>query len=390
MQIIIFILTASFVEVTYTTLYVGHIERFPLAVRIKEIAQDLNLGLSTVAQALADKGTISPKTRLLVKEHAARLGYTPNRSAQRIRCGRTGIIGLIVPDVVLSPYVEVVQHLFHEVEQQGKELQITLTEFYPELENRAFKSLLGLRVDGIIAKVGFPRWEDVPANHYLRRVKQEGIPTVLYSNPIEGSDLPYIKHPLFPSTKLVVRHLLSLGHRRIGVLVPGVRPFVEPMPAWLNAIREELAAGNNDVELEILGLETQQVRGIFPDYMMNQYHALYAMAAGRDLFRAANALEHRPTALVAYSDPVAIGAICEAQASGLRVGRDIAIAGCAQMASSFFSPISLTTVDRRPQLYAHKLLNLLGMYMDENRRAQAPTCDEVEPLLVIGESTVGA
>jgi DNA-binding LacI/PurR family transcriptional regulator len=362
-----------------------------LAVGIKDIAAELNLGLSTVAQALGGRGTISSETRRLVMQHAAKMGYTPNRHAQRMRSGHTGVIGLVVPDVVVSPYVEVVQHLFQEVEKQGKELQIALTEFYYELEDRAIKNMLASRVDGIIAKVGFPRWEDVPAGHFLRRAKDEGTPVVLYSSPIEGSGLPYLIHPLQGSVKKVTRHLVGLGHKRIAALVPAIRPFGPAMQSWLQAIREELATNETAVELEIIGLPEGGVgvegpRGVFRDYM-NQNHPQHAIPAGRELFRRAMTLQ--PTALLAYSDPVAIGAIYEAQAKGLRVGRDIGIAGCGQMPSSFFCPISLTTVDRRPRLYAEKLLSLLAAHISEETRSQAPLTEEVEPLLVVGESTVG-
>jgi len=365
-----------------------------VAVGLKEIAKDLDLGLSTVAQALTGRGTISPRTRQLVAEHAARVGYTPNRNAQRMRSARTGAIGLVVPDVVLSPYVEVVQHLFRMIEEKGKEMQLALTEFNPALESRAMKSMLAARVDGIIAKVGFARWEDVPADHYLRRAKSEGTPVVLYSNPIEGSDMPYMKHPVFASVKLVVRHLVGLGHHRIGALVPAVRPFGPAMQLWLTALREELALYREVQQLEIIGMPPGQGSvegplGVFRDYM-NQNHPQHAVPAGRSLLNQAMDRPIPPTALIAYSDPVAIGAVFEAQSRGMRVGRDVAIAGCGQISSSFFCPASLTTVDRRPQLYAQKLHNLLEMHMDETKRAHAPACDAVEPLLVIGNSTTGA
>jgi DNA-binding LacI/PurR family transcriptional regulator len=364
-----------------------------MPVGIKEIASDLNLGLSTVAQALGGRGTISARTRRLVVEHAAKLGYTPNRNAQRMRNGRTGVIGLIVPDVVLSPYVEVVEHLFRQVEDQRKELQIALTEFDDALEDRAIRNMMESRVDGMIIKVGFGRWEDVPARHYLRRAEAEKLPIILYSNPIAGIDLPYMKHPLQPSAKLIIRHLVSLGHRRIAALVPAAKPFGPAMQAWLTVMLEELAAGGSDAELEIVGLVGQDAglegpRGVFRDYM-NQNHPRHAVQAGRKLFQQAMALDHPVTAMVAYSDPVAIGAVFEAQAKGLRVGRDIGIAGSGQMPSSFFCPISLTTVDRRPQLYAEKLLGLLSAHLNPQTRSQAPRADEVEPLLIVGESTVG-
>ncbi|HEX8339947.1 MAG TPA: LacI family DNA-binding transcriptional regulator [Tepidisphaeraceae bacterium] len=364
-----------------------------MAVGLKEIASDLNLGLSTVAQALGGRGTISPRTRRLVVEHAAKLGYTPNRLAQRMRQDRTGVIGLIVPDVVLSPYVEVVQHLFQMVEAKGLELQIALTEFYSSMEDRAFKSMLSSRVDGVIAKVGFHRWEDVPGDHYLRRARDMGVPVVLYSNPIAGSGLPHLIHPMFESVKLVVRHLVGLGHRRIAAMVPAVKPFGGAMQGWLTAIREELTRIAPDVRLQIVGLpmgtgDEEGPRGVFKEYV-NQNHPQHAIPAGRYLYRQAMSVAEPPTALIAYADPVAIGAIFQAQAEGLKIGRDVAIAGCAQLATSHFCPISLTSVDRRPRVYAEKLLGMLCAHIDPKTRPGAPGTDEVEPLLVIGESTVG-
>lgn len=364
-----------------------------MSASIKKIAEDLSLGQSTVAFALSGTGRLSEQTRKRVIEHANRLGYVPNRNAQRIRSSKTGVVGLIVPDVVLSPYVEVVQHLFQKVEEAGQELRIALTEFNYELEDRACRSMLASRVDGLIIKSGYGRWEDVPQDHYLRRAVGENVPVVLYSNPIEGSGLPYMKHPNIASAKIVARHLVELGHRRIGLLMPGVKPFGGAYQAWISAVREQLAQMGSDVELDIVALPPgtaglEGPRGIFPEYV-NQHHPQHALPTGRQLFRAVCELPNRPTALIAYSDPVAIGAICEAQSMNLKVGHDIAIAGCAQMPSSFFSPVSLTTVDRRPRLYAEKLLGLLNARMDEKTRTDAAVLDEVEPLLVIGESTVG-
>jgi len=364
-----------------------------LAIGIKDIAEDLNLGLSTVAQALRGNGTISPRTRKRVVERAAVLGYTPNRNAQRMRGRQTGVIGLIVPDVVLSPYVEVVQHIFHLVEGQGKELQIALTEFYDEMEDRAFKNMIASRVDGIIAKVGFARWEDVPANHYLRKARADGIAIVSYSNPIEGSNIPYLIHPMEQSVRLVVRHLIGLGHRHFGALMPAIRPFGPAMQRWLAIFREELVDQAPEADLSILGLPAGDIGiegpgGVFRNYV-NQNHPKHAVPAGRQLFREAMAQRQTPTALIAYSDPVAVGAIFEAMTGGIRVGKDVAIAGCGQMPNSFSCPIGLTSIDRRPNLYAEKLLNLLLSHMNRTPDAVAPMVDMVDPLLVIGESTIG-
>jgi DNA-binding LacI/PurR family transcriptional regulator len=204
-----------------------------------------------------------------------------------------------------------------------------------------------------------------------------------------------MEHPSDQSVRLIIRHLLGLGHCRIGALVPAVRPFGPAMQKWLTAIRQEMVVDGGAAELEIVSLTrggagVEGPQGVFPDYV-NQNHPKYAVPAGRELF--IDAMGRRPqlTALVAYSDPIAVGAILEAQARGMVVGRDVAIAGCGQVPTSFFAPLALTSVDRRPQLYAAKLLALLKAHMDNTPDAPPPPMmDAVEPLLVIGESTVGA
>jgi DNA-binding LacI/PurR family transcriptional regulator len=76
-----------------------------MAAGIKDIARELNLGPSTVAHALAGNGTISVRTRQRVLDHAKRIGYLPNRNPQRMRSSHTGVIGMIVPDLVVPASV---------------------------------------------------------------------------------------------------------------------------------------------------------------------------------------------------------------------------------------------------------------------------------------------
>ena len=190
-----------------------------MAATLKELAEIVGLERSTVAYALSGKGTIAPATRAKVLRKAAQIGYMPNRMARRLRSSQTKLIGLVVPDV-LGSYNEIVQEAFRGVAARGYDVEIALTEFKPEMEDRAVRSLLESRVDGIILKTGYPRWSDVPGGSALRQMKETGTTAVCLDYAPEGSELPCFQIPARQMGLMVTEHLLALGHRRIAWLLP--------------------------------------------------------------------------------------------------------------------------------------------------------------------------
>ena len=131
-----------------------------MPVTLKQLAQELGLHHSTVAYALSGKGTVKQATRQRVREAAVQFGYVPNGLARRMRSRRTNLIGLVIPDVLIN-YNEFIQQIFRGSLERGYDAQIGLTEFKRDLEDKAVRFLMESRVDGMIIRSSFFRWEEV-------------------------------------------------------------------------------------------------------------------------------------------------------------------------------------------------------------------------------------
>jgi len=192
---------------------------------IKEIANYLNLGTSTVAYALSGTGDVSKQTRERILAYANSVGYLPNRNARRIRARRTSVVGAVVPDLVLV-YNETVQQLFRATIERKLELQVTISEFNEELEDRAVQTLMESRVDGLLIRSRWAQWDEVPESSWLRRAIAHGLPVVALASPIVGAPVPCLSMPVREQARMLTEHLMSRGHRRIAWL------FNTPMPLY--------------------------------------------------------------------------------------------------------------------------------------------------------------
>jgi DNA-binding LacI/PurR family transcriptional regulator len=371
-----------------------------MPVTLKRLARELGLHHSTVAYALSGKGTVKEATRQRVRETAAQLGYVPNGLARRMRARRTNVIGLVVPDVLIN-YNDFIQQTFRIAHERGFDAQIALTEFAADLEDQAVRFLMESRVDGVILRSRFNRWDDVPAGHTLRQLHAQRVPTISYGVPIEGSSFPCLALPIHRQGEVLAQHLLQLGHKQLAWLMPVPGPLFKPqhrgrVEGTAAALR---AAGMDPGALQVICLspeEAEEVNGHDASHQDYLREALprSGVRRGRQLMRKAMALSPRPTAVLCLHEATAIGAIVEAQAMGLKVPHDVAVAASARGAAADVAPMSLTTADVSPQQAARFALDLL---LDTIRRHEssdgsieksAPRFD-LDAVLVVGHSTQG-
>lgn len=360
-----------------------------MATTLKELARELELDHSTVAYALSGKGSIKEATRQRVRDKATELGYVPNSNARRMRAQKTHNIGLAVPDVVLL-YNELVQHLFRGAIARQYELQIALTEFDEVLEDRALRSLLEARVDGLIIKSRYHRWDDVPENHALRQVVARGVPAVLHGTPIEGCDLPTFPLPQAHVGEMATQHLLDLGHRRFAWLIPVEREkWSKPQTKRIAGSRRALANAGLDLPENAIFTPTQaepselDTRDGYRNYV-NQSLPRVAIAQGAAMMKRALQLEPRPTAIICQNEATAIGAMNAAREIGLEVPRDFSVVATNHTLVAELAPVSLTTVDVPYAQVANQLLNMLFELMDEKIELSKP---KLEPFLHLGASS---
>lgn len=285
---------------------------------LKSIAAVAGVHPSTASRALADQpGSRIPQTTIdRVRRAAESLGYEVDPWARSLRTGRSMMLGLAIPritDVVLAEMFEAAQE---RARSHGYET-ITVASFdRPEAEASLVNSLVERRVDGVILATA--RVHDEVLDMLVRR----NYPFVLL-NRASGSH-PVVRGDDELGGYLATRHLLTLGHRRIGHIAG---------PEYVSTSRDRLAGYRRALEEHGIPYDPTLVgRG--------RFDATSALTVAKELL----GHEDPPTAIFAINDMSAIAAMATAHANGLRVPDDVAVVGYNDSEVSRLLPIPLTTM----------------------------------------------
>lgn len=119
-------------------------------VTIKDIAKALEISPSTVTRALAGHPRISQETIRRVRAKADELGYIANRAASQMRGGNSGLVGLLVPDILNGFYAAMAQGVSDACSRHGYQVLLALTDDDPEIEERQVREMVASRCAGIL------------------------------------------------------------------------------------------------------------------------------------------------------------------------------------------------------------------------------------------------
>jgi DNA-binding LacI/PurR family transcriptional regulator len=260
-----------------------------------EVAAQAGVSLSTASRALREDSPVSEPTRRRVQAAARHLGYEPNRLARSLRMRASSFAGVIVPDIGVGFYARVVKGAQDALERAGYEVILMNTERHASREAAALRTLLSHRVHGVLLATsgGFGDTSRVPV--------------VFFDNLVEGAGAGHVAVANREGVALLVDHLVAHGHQRIAYL--GGPPHFTSGVERLDGFRAAMAAAG-------LGAPADCVR--FGD-------DVWTVESGREATRQLLAAAPPPTALVAASDTLAVGAIQAVRELGLRVPGDLAI-----------------------------------------------------------------
>src|SRR6266566_1548651 len=146
-----------------------------MAVRLKDIAQDLNLSVVTVSKVLRKHPDIGPETRQKVLQRIKELNYRPNLAARALVTGRTHAVGLVVPDLVHPFFGQVAKALAGGLRAKGYCLILSSSDDDPEIEQ-----LLARRVDVLVVASA-----QRSAGNF-RHIQDQKTPVVLIDRKIDG------------------------------------------------------------------------------------------------------------------------------------------------------------------------------------------------------------
>jgi LacI family transcriptional regulator len=288
---------------------------------IRQIADLAGVSIATVSRVLNGRGDVSDETRDLVTRIIREHGYTANRSARGLSAGRTGLIGVLVPLVYPAYFSGILAGAAEALSERDLQILLSPTGGEHEREVSVLDRLHGVS-DG--ALIILPE----ESSEELVQLLDGGFRFVVI-DPLMPLDqrIPSVSAAHASGADQAMRHLLQLGHRRIAQIT-GPRGWLATEDR-LRGYRAGLAAA-----------------GILPDPAL-EVEAEPEIEPGRVAAEQLLALQERPTAIFAFNDNIAIGAIQAARARGLRVPEDLSVVGFDDVENATVVTPTLTTV-RQP------------------------------------------
>ncbi len=335
-------------------------------VTLKTVAEYLGVSPATVSVVLnrspvAD--AIPEKTQKRVLEAARKLKYRPNQLARSLRGARSFSIGVLVPEISEGWAAGVMSGVESHLTQEGYFYLMASHRSKPDLLEEYLNHLEDRSVDGfILLAAHLEKAPDVPTVVVAGHKKIEGVVNVVLDQDL--------------AARLALKHLVELGHERIAFF-QGAEGNADAEDRW-RAIRETAA----DMGLEIRPeLAPQLVAKSYGPVFSPQEGYQEGYAYGRKLLAA----DLPFTALFAFNDVSAIGAMRAFLDAGLRVPEDVSIVGFDDILSAAFQNPSLTTV-RQPLLELGETAGKILLQRVAGTNSH-PDFVTVEPELVVRAST---
>jgi LacI family transcriptional regulator len=284
-------------------------------IKLLDVARDAGVSPATVSRAIAQPELVNSATLARVRSSAARLGYVPGGAARALASGRSMTIGAVVPTLDSPIFARALQSMQAKLSQHGYQLLVASHDYNAAAEAEAIRILLARGVDGLML-VGAER----PAASW-QLLEGAGVPVVLtWCGDKRASSITVDNEK---AGRLAARHLLDLGHKRIGAVVGGLQ-FNDRQKARLAGIRAAL----RNAALNL------------PDWLVSEQPL--TLAGGRTGCSSMLALDQPPTALIGGIDMLAIGCIEEVHSRGLKVPKALSVVGIdnIEMSAHIFPPLT--------------------------------------------------
>jgi LacI family transcriptional regulator len=183
-------------------------------VTIKDVARLSGVSSMTVSRVINGSERVSPETRWRVEQAIAELGYVPSRLARGLIRKKTGTLALIVPDVA-NPFFTLIVRGAEDVARRS-DYRMILCDTRADLaiEREMIEEMIAHRVEGIAIAAVSDR-----SRSHLRRLGKFGVPFVLIDRTVAGVDGDVVLGDSVGGARRLVEHLVSLGYRRIGLIV---------------------------------------------------------------------------------------------------------------------------------------------------------------------------
>jgi Transcriptional regulators len=279
---------------------------------------------------------VSTETRQRVLRAIGQLGYRPNANARALKTGSSGLIGVVVPEILNSYYAEFVEAIDVAAQARGSSLLLGITHEDPAREADLIPSLVDRGVDSMIFNCRI-------ADEDLYRVGLPQTPRVLVDRVLPASGLTTVGADFTGGARVATTHLAEHGHQRIAYIGgPLFPPQIDlRRQAWSDILQE---------------------RGLPP--LPPAITSWDREGGYRGAIQLLD-LPTPPTAIFAASDFIAVGAMHALRERGARIPDDVAVVSFDGTAESAFSWPALTTVRQPFEAMARTAVERLARPFDD-------------------------
>lgn len=325
-------------------------------VTLHDVAAASGVSKSTVSRILDERLPRSDsETAKRVRQVAEELGYVRDGAAASLRRGKTLTIGMVVPRLTDTVMAMLYEALAHACARTGQFAIVATTDDAPKADRAAAQTLLQRGVDGLVlstARIG---------DDFTAELTARGVPFVLALR-TDGRSLSSVSDDRLGGY-LATRHLLDLGHRRIGVIAG---------PDYASSSRGRIEGYRQAMAEADAAIDPAWIAG-----------SSFGIDSGAEAAETLMRLASPPTALFAVNDNTAIGALSTLQRLGLSVPGDVSLVGYNDIPIVSRLPTPLTSVRVPFDQIARNALELLAHGPeDEHDRIRVAT-----PTLIPRRST---
>lgn len=288
---------------------------------IKDVARMAGVSTMTVSRVINQSGYTSPETRARVERAIVELGYVPNALARHLRSKRTRTVALVISDIT-NPFFTTIARGVEDVAAAHDFAVMFCSTDESEAEELAYLEMLIQRqIEGVLL---------VPASdsgESLRLLRSHHIPVVVLDRRVASQQVDQVRSDSEAGAYLLVRHLLGLGHRRIGML--SGRRDISTSRDRVSGYQRALAEVGVDLDERLALYEGFGVEG------------------GLSMARQVLEVSPPPTALFAANNFIAFGAMRALREIGVRVPDDMSLVAFDDLPDDWLIDPFLTVVDQR-------------------------------------------
>ncbi len=334
-----------------------------MALRMKDIAEDLGLSIVTISKVLRNHPDISPETRERVLKHVRARDYQPNIVARSLVTGRSYLIGLVVPDLLHPFFAEIAKALSLAIRADGYSLLISSSEEDAKLEEQEIRQLLARKMDAVVVA------STSLSGKRFATMRDSNQPVLLIDRRFDDANESFVCTDDHEAGRLATEHLIQMGCRRIAHM--SGRP---------NSTGSQRLEGYKDA-LASHGLPYHANLVVHRSTVDTETLEQGAQAAHLLLGR-----KPRPDGIFCYNDPLAIGAMQTILRAGLSIPGDIALIGCGNLHYDASLSVPLSSIDQQTATIGARAGQMV-LDMIAQKGARPPEKVVLTPSLVVRASS---